>query len=97
MIADSSMCIEYVQIILSSRLTYVSVSHHTFGPVSQMLPHVCHQLVDPFHWKGDVILVGEAIMSQCLSDTFTQWPQSLRKREQKMFLSFGIIFTYAIT
>lgn len=66
------MCIEYVQIILSSRLTYVSVSHHTFGLVSQMLPHVCHQLVDPFHWKGDVILVGEAIVSQCLSDTFTQ-------------------------
>lgn len=52
-------------------LTYVSVSHHTSGPVSQMLPHVCHQLVDPLHRKGDVVLVGEAIVSQRLCDTFT--------------------------
>lgn len=64
-------------------LTNMSVSHHALGPVPQVLPHVCHQLVDPLHWKWNVVLVVEAVVSQCLGDTFTHGPQSLERWKWK--------------
>lgn len=65
---------------LSGR-TDVSVAHHALGAAAQVLPHVRHQLVDALDGQRDVVLVGEAVVSERLGDALAHRPQSLRRRK----------------
>ena len=58
-------------------LTKVAIAHHVLGVRAEAGAQVSHDVVEPLHGEGEVVLVHVAIPAQRLCDPFPQGPQHL--------------------